>query len=266
MRSLLILALLCSGCGASLSSVHASNEVRVHRLAFLIANVYAIDGPEGVVLVDTGDPGQDGEVLEALRQSGIDRDRVRLIVVTHAHADHAGSAHALAEALGVPIALQSADAPIAAAGHNPPLDPTNLTAEVLQLFLRQEYTPFTAQLSFDACLDLHPFGVPAVARSTPGHTPGSSVVLIEGGDAIVGDLVAGGYLGGFIAPTVPTEHYYQAHPRRVRAILEWLLRVGVTRLHLGHGGPVRAADLRTAIEGGDLGPGEDAPFEPPPCE
>lgn len=266
MRALLILALLCSGCGATLSSVRASNEVSVHRLQFLIANVYAIDAPDGVVLVDTGDPGQEAEVLDALRRSGVDPDRVRLIVVTHAHADHAGSAHALAEALGVPIALQRADAPTAAAGHNPPLHPTNLTATALQAFLRHDYTPFTAELAFDACLDLHPFGVPALVRSTPGHTPGSSVVLIEGGDAIVGDLVAGGYLGGFIAPTVPTEHYFQEHPRRVRAILEWLLRAGVTRLHLGHGGPVRAADLRTAIEGGDLGPGEAEPFEPPPCE
>lgn len=266
MRAILVLALLSAGCGATLSNVRASYEVRVHRLQFLIANVYAIDGPEGVVLVDSGDPGQEGEVLEALRRSGIERDRVRLIVLTHAHADHAGSAHALAETLGVPIALQRADTPIAAAGHNPPLHATNLTAHVLQAILHQDYSPFTPELAFDTCLDLHPFGVPALVRSTPGHTPGSSVVLIEGGDAIVGDLVAGGYLGGLVAPTVPTEHYFQEHPRRVRAILEWLLRAGVTRLHLGHGGPIRAGDLRTAIDGGDLGPGEDEPFEPPPCE
>ncbi|MCB9596980.1 MAG: MBL fold metallo-hydrolase [Sandaracinaceae bacterium] len=264
---IVLLALVSTACGVSLSQNRALGDrsTTIHRFQLSISNVYAIESPDGAVLVDTGDPGQDGEVLRALVAAEVPRDRVRLIVVTHAHADHTGGAPALARALDAPIALQRGDVATAARGHNPPLHATSATASLLELVLTQDFEAYTPTLAYDDCLDLRPYGVAGVVRSAPGHTPGSSVVILDGGDAIVGDLVAGGYLGGIIAPDVPTEHYFQDHPRQVRAVLEWLLEEGVTRFFLGHGGPTNATRLRTALEAGELGPPPDAPFRPAPC-
>ncbi len=264
---LVLLTLLATtGCAVTTQTFEGATRERVHLYRLPVSNVYAIEGREGTVIVDSGDPGQEGDVLGALARTSVRRRSVRLLVLTHAHADHAGAARALAASLRVPIALQRADASTAEAGRNPPLHPTGLTAELLAGFLTQEYPAFAPTLAFDDCLDLRPYGVDGVVRSAPGHTPGSSVVLLASGDAIVGDLVLGGYLGGLFASDVPTEHYFQAHPARIRAILEWLLAQGVERLFLGHGGPVTADAVRTALDGGDLGEGPpDRSFAPPPC-
>jgi hydroxyacylglutathione hydrolase len=53
-------------------------------------SIYALDFAEGVLLVDSG-CGLEPERIEAnLQVDGINLDRVRAIVLTHAHADHAG--------------------------------------------------------------------------------------------------------------------------------------------------------------------------------
>jgi glyoxylase-like metal-dependent hydrolase (beta-lactamase superfamily II) len=53
-------------------------------------SIYAIDFADGVILVDSG-CGLEPELVEAnLQMDGIDIKRVTAIVLTHAHADHAG--------------------------------------------------------------------------------------------------------------------------------------------------------------------------------
>jgi glyoxylase-like metal-dependent hydrolase (beta-lactamase superfamily II) len=64
-------------------------------------NTYVIGGPAAVV-VDPGpdDPEHVGRVLDRTRRAGWS---VRLILVTHAHGDHAGAAPRLSEATGAPV-------------------------------------------------------------------------------------------------------------------------------------------------------------------
>lgn len=55
-------------------------------------SIYAIETSAGVVLIDAGS-GLEPELIEAnLRADGYDPDAVRALVITHAHADHAGGA------------------------------------------------------------------------------------------------------------------------------------------------------------------------------
>ena len=65
-------------------------------------NAYAFASGSGVVLFDTGmhQPGALGQLELALDQAGLRLDHVRLLVCTHAHADHYGLAAPIIEASG----------------------------------------------------------------------------------------------------------------------------------------------------------------------
>jgi glyoxylase-like metal-dependent hydrolase (beta-lactamase superfamily II) len=68
-------------------------------------NAFAIAAGSGVVLVDTGlsEPGALTELERALGQAGLRLEHVRLLVCTHAHADHYGLAGPIVEAAGCPL-------------------------------------------------------------------------------------------------------------------------------------------------------------------
>ncbi|QEC47140.1 MBL fold metallo-hydrolase [Baekduia soli] len=65
-------------------------------------NAWALAAGDGIVLVDTGlhEPGSMGHLERALAQVNLRLDLVRLLVCTHAHADHYGQAATIVERTG----------------------------------------------------------------------------------------------------------------------------------------------------------------------
>ena len=126
-----------------------------------------------------------------------------------------------------------------------------LEARLVRPFIRADFPPVDAGvLLSDSAgpLDLRAYGIDATARLTPGHTPGSLVVLVEDGTAgraaIVGDLARGGMMNGRLRAHVPHRHYFHENAQRAEAAVVALLGEGVGRFHVGHGGPIEAAALR----------------------
>ena len=68
-------------------------------------NAWAVAAGDGVVLVDTGahEPGSIGHLERALDQVGLQVEHIRLVVCTHAHADHCGQAATIAERTGCEV-------------------------------------------------------------------------------------------------------------------------------------------------------------------
>ncbi len=73
--------------------------------AFLIAS------PDGYVLVDSGVPGSEGKIVKGLKKHGLTFEDITLIVITHAHGDHAGNASKLRELCQAPLLAHEADLP-----------------------------------------------------------------------------------------------------------------------------------------------------------
>ena len=166
--------------------------LRIHTIALGMACAYLVESDTGLILVDTGLPHCERSVLRRMRSLG--RDDLRLIFITHAHLDHYGSAAALRRLTGAPIAIHRADGDAMARGETglgSARGRGRLVKTFLPLFeplLRPE--PTAPDLLLNDGDDLHTYGFDAAVLHTPGHTPGSSCLILEGRIAFVGDLLS----------------------------------------------------------------------------
>jgi hydroxyacylglutathione hydrolase len=218
--------------------------VSVERLARTYSNIYLLRGTS-VALVDSGSPGDAEALREALAERGLRPSDVRLVVLTHGHADHAGTARFFQQN-GAKVVLGRGDEPMTRAGHNDEMSSTGVLGVLLKPFVRFPFDPFAPDVFVDDELDLTSSGLPGVrVKRMPGHTRGSVVVLVGAREAITGDLMLGGAFGLPSATRDVGEHYYQHDRTLNHCNVQSLLDLGVDRFHLGHGGTVdRDAVLR----------------------
>jgi hydroxyacylglutathione hydrolase len=233
---------------ASDFSVPDVRVVRVSILPFGMVNCHLLIGSQGCVLVDAGLPGSEAKVRRVLRRHGLDYTDIKLIVITHAHIDHAGSARKLRKLSGAPIVAHAGD--LDYYEQRKPM--TFCTTDWFShLFLRtglirRPYAPFTPDvlLRDGERLDLRPYGVPGQVQHTPGHTDGSISIQIEGGDAMVGDLLASGVmLGGLVRTGHAKRPPFEDDPHQVADELQRLVDSGMQRFYMGHGGPLPAEEV-----------------------
>ncbi len=173
-------------------------DFEVHPVRLGIANAYIVRH-KGAIIVDTGDPGNENAILDAAKDLGIVPEDIRLILLTHGHGDHAGSARRLREMTGAKVAVHRDDAEKLRYGNQGKLRAACLTGRVLGPFFggkKARYPPLDPDILIGDSFDLRPFGVDGTVIPTPGHTLGSVSVFLAGDDVIVGDL---------IFPSIPSE-------------------------------------------------------------
>ena len=79
-------------------------------------------------------PGSYKKLCENLLSEGIAPTELGAVLLTHGHADHAGTAAEFLDE-GVPVLLGAGDLPLAERGKNPDVRSTGLTARALRPFL-----------------------------------------------------------------------------------------------------------------------------------
>jgi glyoxylase-like metal-dependent hydrolase (beta-lactamase superfamily II) len=84
-------------------------------------------------------------------------------------------------------------------------------------------------------LDLNPYGVAGRVMWTPGHTRGSMSVMLESGEAIVGDLVLPRYMS-FGPPAIA---FWAASRKDSLASIRKVLDLMPSIILTSHGGPYR---------------------------
>lgn len=165
---------------------------RIHSLHAGMGTVHLIEAERGWVLVDAGSPGHAEPILEALRALG--GGALRLIYITHGHFDHYGSARVLRKQTGAPIAIHEADTAAMAAGKTPIRSGhgygrvARLFLPLVEWILRPQPTEADVVLADGERLDA--YGLDAAVLHTPGHTPGSSSLIVAEQVAFVGDLLS----------------------------------------------------------------------------
>lgn len=240
-RVVLLLALLgCAGPAVvGQAPLTSGKTADIVAIPLRLSNVHLIRARQPV-LIDSGTIGDMDDLGSALADYGVAATQVRLVVLTHGHADHAGLAAELQREAHAIVVLGAGDVPLAAAGHNDDLRPTGFMGALLKPFIRSVYEPFTPDVTVAPgdTFDLAPWGIDGKVMAMPGHTAGSLVVVLGDHTAFVGDMIAGGSLGGAFSPHTPEEHLYQADPPQNRKDIRALIDMGITKFYLGHGGPV----------------------------
>ncbi|WIT14121.1 MBL fold metallo-hydrolase [Paucibacter sediminis] len=223
--------------------------VRIPILPFGLVNAHLVLGTDGAILVDAGLPDTQDVVEQALRARNLAWSDVKLIVVTHAHIDHAGNAGRIRALTGAPVCAHQGDLDHYRQHKRMTFCATGAFGRLFYRtgLIQRAYEPFEPDilLSGNQTLDLRPYGVAGTVVSTPGHTCGSLSVALDDGQALVGDLISSGILLGGIALTGRAKRPpFEDDPSRVADALDRLTAEGSLHFFMGHGGPLPASEVR----------------------
>lgn len=226
--------------------------VRIPVLPFRMVNCFLLLGKEGCILVDTGLPGSEYKIGRALGKHGLVFRDIKLIVITHAHIDHAGSAARMRELSGAPIVAHEGDLKHYLREAPMTFCPTGWFAHLFKAtgLIFRPYTAFRPDilLADDEVLDFNRYGIHGIIKHTPGHTAGSITMELHSMDAMVGDLVASGILiGGIVRTGHAIRPPFEDDPHAVADELQQLIDSGMQRFHMGHGGPLEAGEVQRHV-------------------
>ena len=81
----------------------------VHQFNASFVNVFVVAIPDGLLLVDTGQPGDTDKLLKRMREADLDPAQIRLIFLTHGDTDHIGGAARFQAVSGARVLAPQAD-------------------------------------------------------------------------------------------------------------------------------------------------------------
>jgi hydroxyacylglutathione hydrolase len=163
-----------------------------HRIPIGICNCYLLRG-ERTILVDAGAQGGFPSFIKQMKKLGVDPKEIDLILLTHGHWDHITCLKQIQDACGAKIAVHHKDQFMVETG-KPPF-PAGVTpyGRFMSSAARNLLKMNLPKLKVDQIIDDHgisltEYGIPGKAVYTPGHSMGHISILLDSGDAIVGDM------------------------------------------------------------------------------
>ena len=160
---------------------------RVPTVPWDLINSFLVRAEDGsVTLVDTGLKTAPARIVAALAEIGSGLSDVTTIVLTHAHADHAGGAADLARRTGRGITVHTDDAGYVRTGEAPPRDTSLRLGRLIMRTPGSDPAPVARTMSDGELLD----GSALRVHHTRGHTPGHcSLVHEPTATLITGDAI-----------------------------------------------------------------------------
>lgn len=142
------------------------------------SHIYLVQGSRRCVLIDAGAGVNIEPVLRRVFQAGIDSDQVDKVILTHAHADHAGGARRLRDELHADVVCSSEVADIVRTGDEERAGlPVGKASGTYGPEYRMHPCPVDGELEDNEVINLGDC-VLRVIR-TPGHSVGHIAVLLE---------------------------------------------------------------------------------------
>jgi hydroxyacylglutathione hydrolase len=208
-----------------------------------IVKAFLLRGTSKHVLVDTGIKGQLPAITDQLGRDGLGLKDIGLIVITHAHADHTGSLADVVQATGAKVAAHRLEAESLRTGMQPPAAQNPLSRALFRPSTKPRAACVEPDILIDDELNLNPHGIAGRVVWTPGHSRGSLSVIMESGEAVVGDLV----LPRFMAFGPPAIAFWAASREDSLASIRRVLDLKPSIILTSHGGPYRSEALAVLV-------------------
>jgi glyoxylase-like metal-dependent hydrolase (beta-lactamase superfamily II) len=221
----------------------------LYFLRFPVGHAYLRADPDGLTLIDTSLPHSAPQIAAAIRALGHDPADLRQLLLTHFHADHAGSAAQIAAWGNVAVCAHHAEVMfLRGQAPGPPPDLADWERPLYGQVSGQLPATPPAPVQIDRELadgDELAFGGGAVVVAVPGHTPGSVAFYLPGPRILfTGDAAAASPGDGRVIPGV-----FNADRTQAAASFRRLARLDAEIACFGHGEPViqgAAAQLQAA--------------------
>jgi len=223
-------------------------SVGIHPILLGIDRCYIIQA-EGIIMIDGGAPKKGKAFLSAIEALSIKPEDIRLMVLTHGHWDHIGSAKEIQDLTRAKIAMHWKERDCLEKSLKP-LPPGvtvwgSIFVNIMKAFTPLIHIPAThVDIALgDADFPLTEYGIPGRIMHTPGHSMGSVTVLLETGDAFVGDLA----MRAFPLRLSPGLPVLAEDMQQVGESWKLLLDAGAKTVYPAHGTPFSSDIIRKAL-------------------
>jgi len=223
-------------------------SVQLHPISFGFVSIFLLKG-EKTILIDAGIPGQMERLRKGLAAVNTQLEEIDLVLLTHGHLDHIGLVKEIAELSGAQTAIHHLEKNWVENG-KPPFPPGatpwgKFLVSLVKLAPEMHILPAKVDFTLDDNgLSLGEYGIPARVIHTPGHTLGSMSILLENGDAIVGDLAMNAKILR-LSPGIPI---FAEDVSLIKPSWQKLLDLGAKMIYPAHGKPFSAEVFRQQID------------------
>jgi len=223
-------------------------DITIYTIPLGVSQSYIIQG-EGVIMIDGGAPKKAKAFTKGIDKTSIEPRDIKLLIMTHGHWDHIASARDIKEITGAKIAIHRREKNWLEKSLKP-LPPGvtlwgKIFIKIMAMFMPFVHIPAT---NVDVILEdeefpLGKFGIAGKVISTPGHSPGSVSILLDTGDAFVGDLA----MNAFPLRLSPGLPIFAEDLQKVKNSWKLLLDSGAKKIYPAHGKPFSAEIIRNIL-------------------
>ena len=181
----------------------------------------------------------------AFKEAGIEPKSVQLIIATHGHLDHIGSIAHAKRTTGGKVLCHRSFSDRLANGEIEPAVPRNLRGRVVNVttgLAGFKYAGIEPDITMEEEYDLGKYGVPGKVIHTPGHSQSSVSIMLDNGEALIGDMVREERPG-----KIGLGMFYEDR----ESLLESMERVAASEpriIYLSHGTFIDHSTLKDAIK------------------
>jgi len=223
---------------------------RIHTIPLGFGQAYIIKD-QGAIMIDSGEPKKGKAFLKGLKEVSVKPEEVQLIVLTHGHWDHIGSAAEIKEITGAKIVMHQNEKRWLEESLKPMPPGVTTWGSIFGKLVTWGIVPFKhiRATKVDIILEdkefsLNDYGIEGKVIHTPGHSSGSVSILLDTGEAFVGDLAVNKFPLR-LTPGLPI--FAEDLPKLIES-WQKLLDLGVITVYPAHGKAFSADIIREKLD------------------
>lgn len=219
-----------------------------HRIPVGIDNCFLLCG-ERTIFIDGGAWGGLSSFKSGLERLNVDPTEIELILLTHGHWDHITCLGDIQKMTGAKVAVHGRDQFMVETGEPPFPDGVNAWGRFMswsaKKILRRKLPKVKVDVVIgDKGMSLKEYGIPGKVIYTPGHSMGHVSIILDSGDAFVGDMA----MNDWYLRRTPGLPVLADDINMVVESWRKILPMGIKRVYPAHGMDFPVAIMKSEIE------------------